>query len=169
MSTKTVSNLLAPAGYPQWLAALTPQCGDRTASLLCLGLSRFEPSNEQPTSLPAFACLPAALPAAPRRLVCPQPALPFSSLCFFSRCRAAAAPAARRPACAATRQQARSDRDAASAPRSGEGDQAEPFGAYGGTPPQPPPRRTPKSQSAPRGGALRKRPPTPCTAPFATC
>ena len=57
MSTKTVSNLLAPAGYPQWLAALTPQCGDRTASLLCLGLSRFEPSNEQPPSLPAFACL----------------------------------------------------------------------------------------------------------------
>ena len=82
MSTKTVSNLLAPAGYPQWLAALTPQCGDRTASLLCLGLSRFEPSNEQPPSLPAFACLPAALPAAPRRLVCPRPALPFSSLCF---------------------------------------------------------------------------------------
>ena len=117
MSTKTVSNLLAPAGYPQWLAALTPQCGDRTASLLCLGLSRFQPSNEQPTSLPAFACLPAALPAAPRRLVCPQPALPFSSLCF-SLSRAAAAPAARRPACAATRQQARSDRDAASAPRS---------------------------------------------------
>jgi len=41
---------------------------------------------------------------------------------------------------------------------------AEPFGAYGGTPPQPPPRRTSKSQPAPRGGALRKRPPTPCTA-----
>ena len=169
MSTKTVSNLLAPAGYPQWLAALTPQCGVRTASLLCLGLSRFEPSNEQPPSLPAFACLPAALPAAPRRLVCPRPALPFSSLCF-SRCRAAAAPAAHCPACAATRPKARYDRDDASAPRSGGGDQAEPFGAYGGTPPQPPPRRTSKSQPAPRGGALRKRPPTPCTAPFvATC
>ena len=59
MSTKTVSNLLAPAGYPQCLAAVPPQCGDRTASLLCLGLSRFEPSNEQPqTSLLSLAFLP---------------------------------------------------------------------------------------------------------------
>ena len=75
---RSCTSRLTPSG----LATLTPQCGDRTASLLCLGLSRFEPSNEQPPSLPAFACLPAALPAAPRRLVCPRPALPFSSLCF---------------------------------------------------------------------------------------